>query len=267
MTAPSTPGTALITGATAGLGAAFARRLAADRYDLVLVSRDRQRLTGLADELTETHGVRVEVFAADLATEDGCAEVAGRLRVDEAGREVDLLVNNAGIGLDRSFLRTTEAAELGLLRLNVEAVLRLTHAVLPGMTQRRRGRVINVSSVAGYGPVAAGSTYSASKAWVTNFSESIDLSTRRHGVRVMALCPGYVHTEFHQRAGISTSGSPSWLWLRAEDVVREALRDLARGKAVSVPDWRYKVLAGALRHAPRGLVRRVAGGSRSRASR
>ncbi|MDG4773935.1 SDR family oxidoreductase [Solwaraspora sp. WMMD792] len=254
--------TALVTGATAGLGASFARRLAADGYRLVLVARDRQRLTTLADELADRHGVTVEVLDADLATDGGVTAVADRLRSVDA--PVDLLVNNAGIGLNRSFRRTDEADELRLLRLNVEAVLRLTHAVLPGMVQRRQGRVINVSSVAGFGPLAAGSTYSASKAWVTNFSESIDMSVRHLGVRVMALCPGYVRTEFHERAGIRTSGSPTWLWLRADDVVSDGLRDLARGRAVSVPDWRYKALATVVRHAPHGLLRLAAGRPKGR---
>jgi uncharacterized protein len=249
--------TALVTGATAGLGASFARQLAADGHHLVLVARDRQRLAELAAELTDRHGTTVEVLDADLATEAGVGVVAERLRAAEP--PVDLLVNNAGIGLNQPFRRTDEADELRLLRLNVEAVLRLTHAVLPGMVQRRQGRVINVSSVAGFGPVAAGSTYPASKAWVTNFSESIDQSVRHHGVRVMALCPGYVRTEFHERAGIRTSGSPGWLWLRADDVVSDGLADLRRGKAVSVPDWRYKVLATVVRHAPHGLLRRAVG--------
>ncbi|MFV2017905.1 SDR family NAD(P)-dependent oxidoreductase [Micromonospora sp. LOL_023] len=249
--------TALVTGATAGLGAAFARRLAADGYQLVLVARDRERLVELAGELAERHGTRAEALDADLATESGVGVVASRLRA--ADSPVDLLVNNAGIGLRQQFLRTDEADELRLLRLNVEAVLRLTHAVLPGMVQRRQGRVINVSSVAGFGPVAAGSTYSASKAWVTNFSESVDQSVRHRGVRVMALCPGYVRTEFHERAGIRTDGSPGWLWLQAEDVVSDGLADLRRGKAVSVPDWRYKVLATVVRHAPHGLLRRAVG--------
>ncbi|WBB96970.1 MULTISPECIES: SDR family oxidoreductase [unclassified Solwaraspora] len=254
--------TALVTGATAGLGASFARRLAGDGYRLVLVARDRQRLTTLADDLADRHGVTVEVLDADLATDGGVTVVADRLRSVDA--PVDLLVNNAGIGLNRSFRRTDEADELRLLRLNVEAVLRLTHAVLPGMVQRRQGRVINVSSVAGFGPLAAGSTYSASKAWVTNFSESIDMSVRHLGVRVMALCPGYVRTEFHERAGIRTSGSPTWLWLRADDVVADGLRDLARGRAVSVPDWRYKTLATVVRHAPHGLLRLAAGRPKGR---
>lgn len=253
---------ALVTGATSGIGAAFARRLAAEGYDPVLVARDEQRLADLAAELTDRYGVAAAVLPADLSTDDGCAVVEQRLR-----EPLDLLVNNAGISLNRSFLRSSVEDEARLLRLNVHAVMRLTLAVLPGMVERRHGAVINVSSVAGFGAVMPGSTYSASKAWVTNFSESVALSVRPAGVRVMALCPGYTRTEFHDRAGINMSKTPPWLWLQADDVVREALRDLGKGKMVSVPDWKYKVAVFGLRHTPRGLLRAVARDTRGRIGR
>ena len=253
---------ALITGATAGLGAAFARRLAADRWDLVLVARDAERLSANAAELRERHGVGVSVIAADLATEPGTATVEARLR--DASAPVGLLVNNAGIALNTGFTRSTLDDELRLLRLNVEAVMRLTFAVLPQMTERRSGGVINVSSVAGLGVLAPGSTYSATKAYVINFSESVGQSVRRHGVHVLALCPGFMRTEFHQRARIPTAGSPGWMWLSADSVVGEALSDLHKGRYVSVPSLRYKVAAAALRHTPHALVRRFsAAGNRA----
>jgi uncharacterized protein len=170
------------------------------------------------------------------------------------GEPHDLLVNNAGISLNQTFLKSTAEDQARLLRLNVHAVMRLTLAALPGMTERRHGGVINVSSVAGFAAVMPGSTYSASKAWVTNFSESVAHSMRPYGVRVMALCPGYTRTEFHQRAGINMSKTPEWMWLSADDVVRDALRDLGRGKVVSVPDWKYKLVVFGLRHAPRRLL-------------
>jgi uncharacterized protein len=168
---------------------------------------------------------------------------------------VDLLVNSAGIGLGSSLLRSTQDDLDRLLALNVAAVQRLTRAALPGMVERRRGAVVNVSSVAGFAPMA-GTTYAASKAWVTNFSESAGLAVRRYGVRVMALCPGYTRTEFHARAGINQGKIPAWLWLSPEDVVRAGLRDLRRGRLVSVPDWRYKVGAFGLRHMPRRILNR-----------
>ncbi|MDG4790775.1 SDR family NAD(P)-dependent oxidoreductase [Micromonospora sp. WMMD1102] len=255
----------MVTGATAGIGAAFARRLAADGYDLLLVARDGERLAATAAELAARHGNRIEALSADLADDDGCGAVEERL--SDASAPVDMLVNSAGISLNRSFLRSTVADESRLLRLNVHAVLRLTLAALPGMTERRHGAVINVSSVAGFGPVMPGSTYPASKAWVTNFSESVAQSVRPTGVRVMALCPGYTRTEFHDRAGINMSTTPDWLWLRADDVVRDALRDLDRDRLVSVPDWKYKVAVFGMRHTPGRLWRAVARDARGRTGR
>jgi uncharacterized protein len=256
------PRTALITGASSGFGAAFARRLAIEGYDLVLVARDEQRLAELAADLTGRHGVTGTPLPADLSTDDGCAVVEKRL-----ADGVEMLVNNAGLSLNRSFAKSTVEAETRLLRVNVHAVMRLTLAALPGMIERGRGDVINVSSVAGFAAVMPGSTYSASKAWVTNFSESVAHSTRRQGVRVMALCPGYTHTEFHQRAGIDMSKTPEWMWLQADRVVADGLRDLRRGKVVSVPDWKYKAAVFGMRHLPRGLLQAVARDTRGRTGR
>jgi len=255
---------ALITGGTAGIGAAFARALAAEGYDLVLVARDGERLAGFADELTARHGVDVTALVADLTTPAGCALVEQRLA--EPDRPVDLLVNNAGISVSRSLLKSSTEDLERILALNIHAVLRLTRAALPGMVARGKGDIINVSSVAGY-VTRPGSTYPASKAWVTNFSESTGLAVRRNGVRVLVLCPGYTRTEFHARAGIEAGKIPGWLWLSADDVVRDGLRDLRRGKLVSVPDWRYKVAVVALRYTPPGLLRWGRGLRRGRPDR
>jgi short-subunit dehydrogenase len=257
--------TALITGATSGIGAAFLRRLAADSYDVVAVGRDVARLETAAADITAAHGVGVEVLPADLSTHDGREAVAERL-CDDA-RPVDLLVNNAGLSLNTPFLRSTPARETELLSVNIHAVMRLTLAALPGMVARRRGGIVNVSSVAGFGAAMPGSTYPASKAWVTNFSQSVALSVVPFGVQVMALCPGYVRTEFHQRAGIDMSKTPDWLWLDADELVIHAIRDLRHGKLVSVPDWKYKVAAFGLRHLPRSLLTRVARDTRGRIGR
>lgn len=253
---------AVVTGATAGIGAAFARRLHADGYALLLVARDAERLAAMATELGGAEG-SVETVPADLTTGDGLAAVEKQLRE----RPVELLVNNAGISLNRSFVESTAEDEERLLALNVTAVMRLTLAVLPGMVERGRGGVVNVSSVAGFGVPMPGSTYSASKAWVTNFSESVGESVRSRGVRVMALCPGYTKTEFHQRAGINMSRTPGWMWLAADAVVADGLRDLRRGKRVSVPDWKYKVAVFGMRHLPRGLIRRATRDVRGRIGR
>ncbi|MCX4469043.1 SDR family NAD(P)-dependent oxidoreductase [Micromonospora sp. NBC_01655] len=266
MTAEQVPAErrALVTGATAGIGAEFARRLAADGWALVLVARDAARLAAVAAELTGRYGHPVEVIAADLSTDDGCADVERRLA---EGSPVELLVNNAGISLNQPFLRSSVADESRLLRLNVHAVLRLTLAAVGPMTRRGHGAVINVSSVAGFGPVMPGSTYPASKAWVTAFSESVDLATAASGVRVMALCPGYTRTGAHERLGIDLSGTPGFMWLQADQVVDEALRDLRKGRSVSVPSRRYKLAVAGVRHAPRSLLRLFVRDTRGRDDR
>ncbi|MBV1852120.1 SDR family NAD(P)-dependent oxidoreductase [Catellatospora tritici] len=257
--------TAVVTGATAGIGRAFAVRLASDGWDLVLVARDEARLAEFTEALSRTYGVRAGFIAADLATPVGCELVEARLK--DTARPVDLLVNNAGLSLNTPFLKSTVEKELHLLAVNVQAVMRLTLAVLPGMVARRRGDVINVSSVAGFGAAMPGSTYPASKAWVTNFSESVALSVAHHGVRVLALCPGFTRTEFHERAGINMTKTPDWMWLQAPDVVSDALRDLRRGRTVSVPNWKYKVVVSFMRHTPTRLLRRLARGARVRTGR
>ncbi|MCK2217342.1 SDR family oxidoreductase [Actinomadura sp. ATCC 31491] len=237
--------TALITGATAGLGAAFARRLAAEAFSLVLVARDEARLAESAGQLKLRYGVDVETLPADLTTDEGLAAVEARVR-----QGVDLLVNNAGFGHHGRFPDVPAADEVRMLKLHCEAVLRLTLAALPGMRERERGAIVNVASVAAF---FSRGTYSASKAWVVNFSESAAADIGDPRIKIMALCPGFVRTEFHQRAGMDTAGIPGFLWLKADDVVREGLRDLALGKRVSVPDVRYKTIVALGRLVPRGL--------------
>lgn len=241
--------TALITGASAGIGAGFAAHLAGRGHDLVLVARDTERLKEAAQRLEGEHGVRVEVLPADLADHEQCAAVEHRLADPE--RPVDLLVNNAGFSLLRPFLSTDVADEQRLVDVLVRAVLRLTHAGLPGMVDRGHGGVINVSSVAGFAP---GSTYNAAKAWVTRFTEGLAGDLTGTGVKAMALCPGFVRTEFHERMGMRTDGYPGFLWGTVDDVVATALRDFEKGRVISVPGAVYKVIRAGLVVAPRGAL-------------
>lgn len=244
--------TAVITGASSGLGAEFARQLAARGADLVVVARDRSALDALAAEIGPRHGVRVEVLVADLLDESALAEVEERL-----AEGVDVLVNNAGFGLDLAFERNDVVDEVRHLRLHVEAALRLTRAALPPMLARGSGRVVNVASVAGFVPRG---TYGAAKGWLISFSRWANVAYRPRGVTVTAVCPGFVHTNFHERLGLppGQEGVAPGLWLDAETVVREGLRDAARGRAVSVPSWRYKALVAASRLLPDAVVVRAA---------
>ncbi|WP_030022428.1 SDR family NAD(P)-dependent oxidoreductase [Streptomyces monomycini] len=241
--------TALITGATAGIGAAFARRLAGDGHNLVLVARNEKRLREQATELHDRHGVEVSVLVADLATEDGIAAVEQRL--GDRTHPVDLLVNNAGFGNKGEFLDVPMADELKMLKVHCEAVLRLTSEALKGMRERRRGGVVNVASVAAFVPRG---TYGASKAWVVQFTQGAARDLAGSNVRLMALCPGFVRTEFHERAGMGTDSIPDWMWLDADKLVDAAMKDLARGKSLSIPDPRYKALMGVAKLAPRNLL-------------
>src|SRR6195952_5820598 len=240
---------ALITGPTSGLGLGFARRYALDGYDLVLVARDVDRLEQLAEELRADAGVGVEVLPADLAIASDRAKVAERL---SAG--VRILVNNAGFGTSGEFWSADLDVLQSQLDVNVTAVMQLTHAALPSMLAAGAGTVINVASVAGLLP-GRGSTYSASKAWVISFSEGLANGLGDTGVGVHALCPGFVHTEFHERAGIDMAGMPSFMWLEVPDVVRDTMAGVSKGQVVIVPGLQYKALTTGSRMVPRNLVR------------
>jgi short-subunit dehydrogenase len=237
--------TALVTGATAGIGYAFARRLAADGNGLVLVARDVPRLDEAAALLGREHGVPVETLPADLRDRAETERVAERLR--DANRPVGILVCNAGFTVGKPFLETDIVEEERMLEVLVRSVLVLTHAAVPGMIARRRGSIITVSSVAGFLPAG---TYSAAKAWATAFTVSLAGELSGTGVSATALCPGYVRTEFHRRAMLDASHIPEWAWLDADQVVGACLSDIRRGRIVSVPSLRYKSAVFVLRRLP-----------------
>ena len=240
---------ALITGPTSGIGAGFARRYAADGYDLVLVSRDADRLSELAAELRNEGGRAAEVLPADLAESADRGKVAERLA---AG--VDVLVNNAGFATSGEFWTADPALLQSQLDVNVTAVMQLTRAALPAMIDAGSGTVVNLASVAGL-LSGRGSTYSASKAWVVSFTEGLAGGLKGTGVGMHVVCPGYVHTEFHDRAGIDMTSLPSFMWLEVDDVVRESLADIAKGKVVIIPGTQYKAITTATRMIPRTLSR------------
>lgn len=247
--------TALITGASAGIGESYAKQLAATGNDLVLVARDSTRLEDLASELKATHGINVEVLQADLSDRLQLDKVCTRA----AQTDIDLVVNNAGFGIKQPFVGGTIEAEQNLLDVLVIAVMRVTHAAMPGMLERDNGGVINVSSIAGW---MSSGTYSSAKAWVTSFSEALATVHKKSNVHVMALCPGYTRTEFHARANMETQTIPKWMWLDVDAAVAKSLKDFKNGKTISVPGMQYKFLSLIAQYLPRPLVRKLSVASR-----
>jgi short-subunit dehydrogenase len=246
---------AMITGASAGLGLEFAWQLATARHDVILVARDAARLERLALQLRAAAGIQVEVLPADLSVPDEVARVAERLQ--DRSRPVGLLVNNAGFGLGGKFIGSDLVEQLRALDVMVRAVLVLSHAALEPMVERGRGAILNVSSIAA---LTAGGTYSAHKAWVRTFTEGLAVELSGTGVTATALCPGLVHTEFHERAGLEYSEVPELAWLNADQVVAAALADVRRGVVISTPSLRYAVASGLARILPRKVIRAVSGG-------
>lgn len=247
---------ALVTGASAGLGAAFARALAQRQYDLLIVARSQARLEALAADLQQRYGVSVTVVVADLTDATALRMVEARVQQDEA---LTLLVNNAGFGTVGPFARLDLEEEEAEIRLNVIALVRLTRAALPGMLARRHGAILNVSSLAAFIPGPYDATYGATKAYINSFTEALHEELRGTGVRVQTLCPGFTHTEFQQRAKMDTAHIPRIAWMSAEAVVERALQALERGRVVYVPGMLNRLMAGLMRLLPRRLVSWVVG--------
>ena len=249
--------TALVTGASAGIGRAFATGLAIRGYDVVLVARDGARLAELADELTRAHGIVADALPADLLTADGLAAVEARLT--DADRAVDLLVNNAGFLTVGRFAELDIEPEVREVELNVVALMRLTRAALGAMEARRAGAILNMASIGAYQPAPHSATYAATKAFVHSFTNAVHEEERGSGVHVMVVCPGFTHTEIHDRAGLGRSEIPEFVWQSAEQVVDIALRDLDRRRATSIPGPINQILAAFSSVAPAGISRRIAG--------
>jgi uncharacterized protein len=241
---------ALVTGATAGIGESFTRMLASKGFNIVLVARDEARLHERAAGLREKYGVQTFVLPADLATDQGCKSVEEYLKEFE----IEVLINNAGFGINKLFTMSAIEAEQGLLDVLVRTPMRLMHVVLPQMKARKSGTIINVSSVASF---IAGGTYSASKSYLTVLSESLHTELRGSNVKISALCPGFTRTEFHERGRMKMKGLPEFMWLDSDQLVARSWSDAQNGKAVSIPGWQYKLLVGFISILPRGMVRRI----------
>jgi short-subunit dehydrogenase len=246
---------ALISGASSGIGAAFARALAARGYALVLVARRRDRLEELAGALRRNGGTSVEVLVADLAHDEDLEAVARKVASET---QLELLVNNAGFGALGDYHEADLTRQMEMHRVHVLATVRLTHAALRGLVARGRGGVINVSSVAAFARMPGHTSYNATKAWMNAFTECLHLELKRAGspVRIQALCPGYTYTEFHDALGMDRGKVMPLrgFWMTAEFVVAESLKAFDRGAWLVVPGWRYRLLVGFLKHAPRFLL-------------
>jgi hypothetical protein len=241
---------ALVTGATAGIGESFTRLLASKGYNVALVARNEERLHERAAGLRERYGVQTFVLPADLSTNEGCAAVEDYIKT----YEIEVLINNAGFGINKAFSASQMDAEQQLLDVLVRTPMRLMHTIIPGMKQRKSGIIINNSSVASF---IAGGTYSAAKSYLTVLSESMNTELASSGVKVSALCPGFTRTEFHERGRMKMGGLPKFMWLNSDKLVAQSWKDALANKPVSIPGWQYKLLVGVISTLPRRFVRQI----------
>ena len=258
---PDSRSTCLVTGASSGIGAEIARGLAARGHGVTLAARREDRLRELAAELERDHGIRAETIALDVTDEDARRDLLGDL--EGRGLTVEVLVNNAGFGSGGAFVELDAEKEASMVRTNVEALVGLTGAFLPGMVERGRGAVLNVASLIAFQPVPFQATYGATKAAVLSFSDALHEEVRSRGVTVTAVCPGPVRTEFGASGGFGGADDkiPDRFWLEADRVAADALKALDEGDRVTVPGVRNQILALYGQHTPRSvllrLVRRV----------
>ncbi len=248
---------AAITGGSSGIGASFARKLAARGYDLLLIARRQDRMRALASELSSAHPIRVDTMTADLSLDADIDAAADRLRADP---NLGLLVNNAGFGLRGFFFEADVEGQDRMHRVHVLATMRLSHAALINLVARGSGGIINVASVAGFSQSPGGVSYSATKAWMISFTEglSLELMVRQSPVKVQALCPGFTLSEFHDVVGMDRSAIPSSLWMPADFVVEDSLRAFDKGQVICIPGWRYKLIAKGMKLVPRSFAASMA---------
>jgi short-subunit dehydrogenase len=249
-------GTALITGASSGIGAEFARQLAAEGLDPVLVARRADRLAALGEDLSKRYSVRCQTIAVDLSQPDAPQRIFAE--TEGKGLKIDWLVNNAGFGTNGVFVTLPLEREMEEINLNVGALVALTRLFLPGMVERRRGQIVNLGSVGSWVPTPYMATYSATKAFILSFSEALATELSGKGVGVLALCPGATKTEFQEVAGVSEN-VPEFTYMSAEAVVRQAIAAAKSGKRTLVPGWMNKVMIGSTRLTPRSVLAKVAG--------
>ena len=237
------PATAFITGASSGIGAAYARQLGARGYDLIITARREEKLAALADEIRTAYGVSVTVVPADLSLPDDIRRLEALLREQPA---LDFVINNAGFGVRGTVGDTDIEKQTAMINVHVTSIYRLTHAAVPGMIARGRGAIINVSSIAGFMANPGAVNYSATKAYINTFTEALAAELRPHGIQVQALCPGFTYSEFHdtpEYEEFERSAFPEFMWATAEDVVADSLAALGSGPVLFVPGLANKALA------------------------
>jgi uncharacterized protein len=243
--------TALVTGASSGIGLVYATALARRGYNLILVARRHERLEALAAELSKTCGIEAMVVSADLSSEEGISRIA---QVIAATPDLNLLVNNAGYGLSGTFANSDPDRHLNMIKLHIHAVVLLTRAALPGMLAQGRGAVVNVSSLMSFYPIYGSTSYAGTKCYLNAFTEVLHQELMGTGVRVQCLCPGFVETDLQSTAKIDKLAIPSFAWMQPEPVVERSLRDLERNEVISVPGLGYRSLATLRRLLPRPLI-------------
>jgi short-subunit dehydrogenase len=248
---------ALVTGASAGIGLEFIHQLAAKGYDVILVSRNKNKLDEIASDVAKKYSVKAEVLVADLGTDQGIKHTCDFI----SQNDIEFVVNNAGLGINKPFHATDLAEEVNLLNVLVKAPLEISHAAIVQMMKKNNGFIVNVGSVAAW---TTSGTYSAAKVWLTSFSESLNTNYKNSGINVTVVAPGFTRTEFHQRAQMPTNEIPNWMWISTQLVVTDSIKAVLKAKPVVIPHVKYKLLFVFLRITPRSIIRKFSNSYQSR---